>query len=189
MNKEFEQWADDRYGDGLLLVVLDVYKHLQSNPHLLKEDGEKEEHYEDAEQELSLEHEVHKLTLANVAAEEYIKLLEQQVIDLKADRDSIYQELNGAIEERNELKDKLGELREEIESLKHINNQFRERLYKDSKLNNQEILDSSFKMVQSVNHSDDKDVEDGDEQRLIGYFPHHPKDKPKKLKIVGCAFR
>jgi hypothetical protein len=31
--------------------------------------------------------------------------------------------------------------------------------------------------------------EDGDEQRLIGYFPHHPKDKPKKLKIVGCAFR
>jgi hypothetical protein len=36
------------------------------------------EYYEDAERELSLEHEVHRLTLANVAAEEYIKLLEQR---------------------------------------------------------------------------------------------------------------
>ena len=41
MNKEFEQWAESQIG---LLVsnAFRVYHYLQDNPHLLREDGEKE---------------------------------------------------------------------------------------------------------------------------------------------------
>ena len=41
MNKQFEQWAVEYFSPIGMEVVDQVYNHLQSNPHLLREDGER----------------------------------------------------------------------------------------------------------------------------------------------------